>query len=87
MAATGQGWEQIRSEWDIPRTEAWNRYTADHPPLNLMVAAYLGIKPNKASASDANAMLAEVSRTGAAVELPVHPRAIRRDLMPWLTKT
>jgi hypothetical protein len=24
---------------------AWKRYTAAHPPLHLMVAAYLGIEP------------------------------------------
>ncbi len=29
----------------LPRLAALNRYWADHPPVHLMIAAYLGIKP------------------------------------------
>lgn len=35
---------------DIPRLESLNKYWADHPPVQWMIAAYLGIeakdKPN-----------------------------------------
>lgn len=32
---------------DLPRLLALQAYWADHPPLHLMVKAYLGIKPKE----------------------------------------
>ena len=38
----------------LPRYLALSRYWSDHPPIHLMVAAYLGIKPRpKQSETDA----------------------------------
>lgn len=36
------------------------RHWSDHPPLQMMVAAYLGIKPKDAPAADQEAALGEV---------------------------
>lgn len=43
MACTGQTWREIGREWDLPRLEAWNAYSKQHPPLHMMVASYFGI--------------------------------------------
>ena len=67
MAETGQSWETIRSEWDIPRLQAWRRHLTDSPPIQAMVQAYLGIKSRKAAESEANndpAMLAGLGDSG-----------------------
>lgn len=85
MASTGQGWEQIRAEWDIPRIAAWNKYAADNPPVHLMVAAYLGIK--RKGAPPTSDLVTDLATMPGGMELSVHPRPIRRDLMPWLKKT
>lgn len=42
----------MRDDWDFPRVNAWVEFTADHPPLHAMVAAYLGIKPQGKAAPD-----------------------------------
>jgi hypothetical protein len=34
----------VRSEWDLPRLNAWTKYCQSHPPLQKLVAAYLGFK-------------------------------------------
>ena len=36
---------------DLPRLKALSDYWADHPPMHLMVAAYLDIKPRPAPAT------------------------------------
>lgn len=38
---------QIEQEWDFPFLDGWNKYSRSHPPLHIMVAAYLGIKPEQ----------------------------------------
>jgi hypothetical protein len=43
IACTGWTWEIIDG-LDLPRVEAMMKYYVDHPPLHLMVAAYLGIE-------------------------------------------
>ncbi len=35
--------ETIRAEFDIPRLQAFKNYTKAHPPVHVMIAAYLGI--------------------------------------------
>ncbi|MBS0370204.1 MAG: hypothetical protein JSS57_13485 [Proteobacteria bacterium] len=44
-ASTGWTWDYVAEHVDLPRLEALNAYWADHPPLHVMVAAYLDIKP------------------------------------------
>lgn len=45
MASTGETRRQIREEWDLPLLKAWYEHCADHPPVHILVAAYMGIKP------------------------------------------
>jgi len=47
IAVTGWTWDYIAEHVDLPRLEALNRYWTQLPPLHLMVAAYLGIKPKE----------------------------------------
>lgn len=44
MQCLGWTWEQAEG-LTLPRYEALCRYWESHPPVHLMVAAYLGIKP------------------------------------------
>jgi hypothetical protein len=82
VASTGQGWEQIRAEWDLPRLMAWNKYTAEHPPLHLMVTAYLGVKPKPDASRSAEQLVTELAQGG--IQAQPFTRPVRRDLMPWL---
>lgn len=47
IACTGLPWDTIGEQFDLPRLEAMNAYWRTHPPLHLMVAAYLGIGNSK----------------------------------------
>lgn len=48
--STGWTWDYCLWSLDIPRLIALNTYWKHSPPLHLMVAAYLGIKPKEESA-------------------------------------
>ncbi len=43
MLSTGHTLSQIKIEWDFPRLERWIEYCEKHPPLQAMIAAYLGV--------------------------------------------
>ena len=45
ISQTGWTWEYIDAHMDIPRLIAMNRHWRQHPPLQVMVQNYLGIKP------------------------------------------
>lgn len=49
MASTGMSWDAVLTELDLPRLQALNSYWRSHPPLHIMVAAHLGIKPQPQS--------------------------------------
>lgn len=51
MASTGETRKQIREEWDLPLLKAWYSHCADHPPVHILVAAYMGIKPKSKAAN------------------------------------
>ena len=58
----GMSIEQVRSEFDLPRLQAFNRYTEKHPPQHILVAAYFGFpkeKPKQPDDSDLAALMAE----------------------------
>lgn len=38
--STGMSVEQVRSEFDIPRLQAFNKYTEKFPPSHVLIAAY-----------------------------------------------
>lgn len=44
-ACTGWTWEYIAEHLDLPRLDSLNRYWAQHPPVHMLVAQYMGIKP------------------------------------------
>jgi hypothetical protein len=54
IASTGHTWTEVRDDWDLPRLIAWTEYSSDHPPLHLMVASYLGIKPRISKPTEAD---------------------------------
>ena len=43
ISSTGHSWREVEDEWDFPRLQRWIEYCAKHPPLQTMVAAYLGL--------------------------------------------
>ena len=86
MGDTGQSWETIRSEWDIPRLDAWRRYQGKSPPLQAMVQAYLGIETRSRAEAAANndpALLAGID--GAVLREPLRP--IPEGLCSWRKTT
>ena len=44
MTVTGWTWDYIEDNLTLPRVYALMNYWGKHPPLHVMVAAYLGIK-------------------------------------------
>ena len=48
----------------LPRLYALNEYWVDHPPVHIMVAAYLGIKPKAKIDNQSGDMLAELLSAG-----------------------
>lgn len=49
----GWTWDYTEETLTVPRLKALQKHWEDHPPLPLMVAAYLDIKPKeKASEED-----------------------------------
>ncbi len=44
---TGWTWDYVESTLTVPRLRALQKEWLRHPPLPLMVAAYLGIKPKE----------------------------------------
>jgi hypothetical protein len=63
--STGMTWDEVQDQLDLPSLNALTRYWTRHPPVHLMVAAYLGIKaePEKAEPvqqADLSAFLATI---------------------------
>jgi len=56
--STGWTWEQVETGMTVPRFQALARYWQRHPPLHLMVAAYLGIRPEPRPKGDLGDLLA-----------------------------
>jgi hypothetical protein len=70
IATTGQSWEQVRNDWDLPRLKAWSEYCRTHPTLRTMVQAYLGIEVKVAEAPGTpNELLATLAEWPGAAQL------------------
>lgn len=55
LSSTGAGRREIEDEWDFPRAGGWIEYCSKHPPLQMMVAAYLGMtKPEPMRVTEDN---------------------------------
>lgn len=50
-------WDDVARQFTVPRYRALWRYWADHPPVPLMIAAYLGIKPTPSTPGDPQDLL------------------------------
>lgn len=54
IACTGWTWGEVGT-LTLPRLRALSRYWSQHPPVHLLVAAYLGYKPDPADQPEAAA--------------------------------
>lgn len=81
VASTGLPWDQILDEWDLPRLDAMTRYWNDHPPVHVMVAAYLGVKPSNQSKQPSKSNPQESLQQLAGMGVPVTGE---RPDDPWL---
>lgn len=52
IACTGWTWDYIAENVDLLRLETLNRYWDKFPPLHVMVAAYLGLKPQESKTTN-----------------------------------
>lgn len=69
--ATGDTWDQIDNDWDIPRLRAMNKYWKDYPPLHILVQSFLGELPAKPAAPmTAGADLSGVEAAGQPADQP-----------------
>ncbi len=55
----GWTWEYIDDHMTIPRMTAINKYQSSHPPIHVMIAAYLGIKTDASSSEGGSFGVAE----------------------------
>lgn len=46
--STGWTWDYVEENLDLPMLSALSAYWADVPPIQVMIASYLGIKPKSA---------------------------------------
>lgn len=45
-ASTGWTWDYVADNLDLPRIGHLNDYWREHPPVHILVASYMGIKPS-----------------------------------------
>jgi len=67
MLTTGMSLDEVRTQFDMPRLTALNRYTERFPPQHILIAAYFGFgkdgekETNKQE--DIDALLASIPQT------------------------
>ncbi|MBS5743739.1 MAG: hypothetical protein KHW43_09625 [Neisseria sp.] len=44
--STGWTWDYVADNLDLPRIGHLNDYWREHPPVHILVASYMGIKPS-----------------------------------------
>lgn len=54
MASTGLSWDCVEDELDVPRLTAMTEHWRHHPPVHVMVAAYLEYKPKEVKVETVN---------------------------------
>jgi hypothetical protein len=52
VAATGWEWDYVEETLDFPRLLALREQWARHPPVHILLAAFVGYKPKKTSADN-----------------------------------
>lgn len=68
-ASFGWTWDYIDKEMTLPRLYEINRYFENHPPVHILLAAFMGVKqkPTMKKEEDLDAMIAELSQAGLSV--------------------
>lgn len=54
VMSTGMTVEQVRAEFDLPRLEAFKKYTQQFPPQHVLVASYFGFGKPEEKATEAD---------------------------------
>lgn len=47
MTITGWSWEYIDEYMTLPRLSGMMEYWNEHPPLHILLAAFMGVKPSR----------------------------------------
>jgi hypothetical protein len=76
VASTGCTPAQAWSEWDLPSLVAQSHYWRKHPPVHLLVAAYLDYKPAAVS-GDRSAAANEASIQALMAMAPPMPEHLK----------
>ena len=53
-ASTGWTWDYVAENVDLPRLECLSRYWDRFPPVHVLVASYMGIKPKTEAIEEDN---------------------------------
>ncbi|EOF9914138.1 hypothetical protein ACGLR3_002096, partial [Neisseria gonorrhoeae] len=48
-ASTGWTWDYVADNLDLPRIKHLNEYWREHPPVHILAASYMGVKPSSGS--------------------------------------
>ncbi len=70
ITITGWTWEYIDEQMTLPRLYGLSDYWRDHPPLHILIGAFLGVKPagkpktTEQQESDLNQMVADFAIAG-----------------------
>ena len=68
LLATACGWSpDAIDQMTLPRFERLCRYWSAHPPLHLLVAAYLGVPAGERRKNDLGELLAMAKSNGGAI--------------------
>ena len=62
IACTGWTWEYVEDELDLPRLTAMSAYWREHPPVHVLLAAYVGYKPPSASTGNSVAEVDQLAQ-------------------------
>lgn len=46
-ASTGWTWDYVAENIDLPRIGYLSEYWRNHPPVHILVASYMGIRPSE----------------------------------------
>lgn len=63
MCFPGWTWEYIDDHMTVPRLSTFTEYWKSHPPMHLLVAAYLGVESPKENKKMSEADILELMNT------------------------
>jgi hypothetical protein len=69
IASTGWTWDYIDANMTLPRLYALSHYWNDNPPLHILVAAFLNVKPKvKAEEQSIDQLFSDFAAAGLTVK-------------------